>query len=66
VFEGGPAALAWSRFDDGTRGRVSRRYLESISPWRTGRGYRIPGEFVVVTATAPADRSRFFLLKGIT
>ncbi len=65
VFEGGPAALAWSRFDDGARARVSRRYLDAISPWRTGRGYRIPGEFVVVTATAPADRSRFFLLKGL-
>ena len=65
VFEGGPAALAWSRFDDETRARVSRRYLDAIASWRTGRGYRIPGEFVVATATVPAGQPRFSLLKGL-
>jgi len=29
------------------------RYLEAIRPWQIGRGYRIPGEFVVVAAVAP-------------
>jgi ubiquinone/menaquinone biosynthesis C-methylase UbiE len=53
VFVGGPVALAWSRFDEPTRQRVQQRYLESIEPWRQGRGYRIPGEFVVVSATSP-------------
>ena len=53
AFVGGPAALAWSRFDVPTRERARRRYTESIAPWRTARGYRVPGEFVVVSATAP-------------
>jgi SAM-dependent methyltransferase len=52
VFIGGPVALAWSRFDAATRTRVRRRYLDSIAPWRHGRGYRIPGEFVVASGTA--------------
>ncbi len=47
---GGPVALAWSRFDDDVRARVRRRYIQAIEPWRRGHGYRIPGEFVVVTA----------------
>lgn len=51
---GGPVALAWSRFDEGTRARVSERYLETLEPWRAGVGFALPGEFVVVHATAPA------------
>lgn len=50
AFVGGPVALAWSRFSGDVRARVSARYLESIAPWRHGQGYRVPGEFVVVTA----------------
>ena len=53
AFVGGPVALAWSRFDDETRLRVRRLYLEAIEEWRDGRGYRIPGEFVVLTALQP-------------
>jgi ubiquinone/menaquinone biosynthesis C-methylase UbiE len=53
AFVGGPVALAWSRFDAGVRTRVREHYLASIAPWREGRGYRVPGEFVVVSATAP-------------
>ncbi len=53
AFVGGPVALAWSRFDAGVRARVRRAYLEAIAPWRVGRGYRVPGEFVVVAAEAP-------------
>ncbi|MEO8752816.1 MAG: methyltransferase domain-containing protein [Casimicrobiaceae bacterium] len=51
---GGPVALAWSRFGDDVRARVRRRYKEAIAPWRRDRGYRIPGEFVIVAATASA------------
>lgn len=50
AFVGGPVALAWSHFDAATRERVCARYLESIEPYRDGRGYRIPAEFVVVGA----------------
>jgi ubiquinone/menaquinone biosynthesis C-methylase UbiE len=50
AFVGGPVALAWSRFDDAARARVRARYVEAIGAWRDDRGYRVPGEFVVVTA----------------
>ena len=50
AFVGGPVALAWSRFEDDVRARVRERYLEAIAPWRRGHGYRIPGEFVIVSA----------------
>jgi ubiquinone/menaquinone biosynthesis C-methylase UbiE len=52
AFSGGPVALAWSRFDDETRARVCARYTESIEPWRHDAGYRIPAEFVIVSAAA--------------
>lgn len=55
AFAGGPVALAWSRFDAVTRERVCRRYLQAISPWRAAQGYRVPAEFVIVTATRPRD-----------
>jgi ubiquinone/menaquinone biosynthesis C-methylase UbiE len=54
AFVGGPVALAWSHFDEVVRTRVRERYVESIAPWRQGRGYAIPGEFVVVAASAPS------------
>jgi ubiquinone/menaquinone biosynthesis C-methylase UbiE len=56
AFVGGPVALAWSRFDDAARERVRARYLEAIDPWRDGRGYRLPGEFVIVSAAAARGR----------
>jgi ubiquinone/menaquinone biosynthesis C-methylase UbiE len=49
AFVGGPAALAHSRFDLPTRLAAYREYLESIDEWRTGAGYAVPGEFVVVS-----------------
>ena len=52
AFIGGPVALAWSRFDAVVRARVRARYLESIDAWRDGDRYRVPGEFVVVSAHA--------------
>jgi len=53
AFRGGPVALAYSRFDDATKEAVHAEYLDSIAAWRTGDGYRIPGEFVVASARAP-------------
>lgn len=53
---GGPVALAWSRFDAQVRARVCSRYLDAIEPWKHEREYRLPGEFVVVSASAPAFR----------
>jgi ubiquinone/menaquinone biosynthesis C-methylase UbiE len=50
AFIGGPVALAWSRFDGKVRDRVRERYIEAIEPWREGSGYRVPGEFVIVSA----------------
>jgi ubiquinone/menaquinone biosynthesis C-methylase UbiE len=47
---GGPVALAWSRFDAATRSRVCARYLAAIERWRHDDGYRVPGEFVIVSA----------------
>ncbi|OUM02604.1 class I SAM-dependent methyltransferase [Variovorax sp. JS1663] len=56
AFVGGPVAMAWSRFDDGVRARVQARYREAISDWRQGQGYRIPGEFVIISAVVPPLR----------
>ncbi len=47
---GGPGALAWSRFNQAARARVMARYVASIEAWRRGAGFRLPAEFVVVTA----------------
>lgn len=54
AFLGGPVALAYSRFDADTRASAAADYLESISPFRDGARYRIPGEFVIVAARRPA------------
>jgi ubiquinone/menaquinone biosynthesis C-methylase UbiE len=51
AFEGGPVALAYSRFDAPTRDEAQAEYLASIERFRTGEGYAIPGEFVVARAT---------------
>jgi len=47
AFAGGPVALAYSRFDDAVRDGAHAEYLASIAPFRSGHGYRIPGEFVI-------------------
>lgn len=47
AFEGGPAALAYYRFDESTRREVREEYLDSIEAYRSGEGYEVPGEFVV-------------------
>jgi hypothetical protein len=35
--------------------RTASIHGAAIDPWRRGRGYRVPGEFVVVAAAAPGD-----------
>lgn len=47
AFEGGPVALAYSRFDAPTRAAAHEEYLASIAAYRAAEGYEIPGEFVV-------------------
>ena len=55
VFLGGPLALPWAHFDEAARTRVRQKYLAAIAPWRVGRGFQTPAEYVVVTAVAPGD-----------
>ena len=54
AFLGGPVALAYARFDPRTRADAEREYLDSLGRFRTDTGgYRVPGEFVVASATRP-------------
>jgi hypothetical protein len=48
MFAGGPAAMAYSRFDAATRAAVHAEYLASLAGYRDGDGYAVPGEFVFV------------------
>lgn len=52
AFEGGPVALAYSRFDAPTREAARAEYLESIAAWRSGDTYDVPGEFVIAKGMA--------------
>jgi ubiquinone/menaquinone biosynthesis C-methylase UbiE len=54
AFEGGPVALAYSRFEAANRTEAHAEYLASIAPYRRGAGYAIPGEFVIARGIAPA------------
>ena len=58
AFLGGPVALAHSRFDEQTRRRAYAEYLDSLRDFRSGPGYRVPGQFVVASARRPPARSR--------
>lgn len=49
VLLGGPVALAVKRFDDSTMSEVCEEFLDSVSTFAVGNGYRIPGEFVTVS-----------------
>jgi ubiquinone/menaquinone biosynthesis C-methylase UbiE len=57
AFEGGPVALAHSRFDAATRTAAHAEYLAAIAPYRRKAGYAIPGEFVIARGVAPAARA---------
>lgn len=54
VFEGGPVALAYSRFDPVIKRAVHAEYLDSIACYKVGDGYQVPGEFVVAAGRAPS------------
>jgi ubiquinone/menaquinone biosynthesis C-methylase UbiE len=47
AFDGGPVALAYSRFEEGVKAQARDEYLASIEPFREGEGYSVPGEFVL-------------------
>jgi ubiquinone/menaquinone biosynthesis C-methylase UbiE len=51
AFAGGPVALAYSRFDEPTRGAAHAEYLSSIAPFARVVGFAVPGEFVLARAT---------------
>ncbi|MGH6914880.1 MAG: class I SAM-dependent methyltransferase, partial [Geminicoccales bacterium] len=53
VFQGGPVALAYSRFDEATKRAVHAEYLHSIAAYGADDGYQLPGEFVVASARVP-------------
>ena len=48
AFAAGAAALAYTRFPEQTRAEACEEYLVSLSAYRQGEGYSVPGEFVVV------------------
>ena len=50
AFSGGPVALAYRKFNAETKEKAHQEYLESISEYRNGDGFEIPGEFVVAKA----------------
>jgi ubiquinone/menaquinone biosynthesis C-methylase UbiE len=54
AFQGGPVALAYSRFDAATKCAVHDEYLESIARYKVGDGYQVPGEFVVAAGRVPS------------
>lgn len=47
AFAGGPVALAYSKFSNKVKEEVHGEYLSSITPFQRGKGYSIPGEFVI-------------------
>jgi SAM-dependent methyltransferase len=53
AFDAGPVALAYGRFDTGTRAAVQAEYLASIAPYAAGAGYALPAEFVVASGRRP-------------
>lgn len=57
VFAGGPVALAYDKFDPDMREEAHAEYLASIEPYRTDRGYDIPGAFVLTCGRKPSSTS---------
>jgi ubiquinone/menaquinone biosynthesis C-methylase UbiE len=53
AFDGGPVAMAYSRFDEKTREEAHAEYFASIEPHRKGERYEIPGEFVIARGHRP-------------
>ena len=53
---GGPAARAYSRFDERMREEAHGEYLASIAPFARGEAYALPGESVVARGVTRRDR----------
>jgi ubiquinone/menaquinone biosynthesis C-methylase UbiE len=53
AFLGGPVALAYSRFGEDDRIGAHAEYLESLSAFRDGNGYGVPGAFVIARGMGP-------------
>ncbi len=51
IFAGGPVALAYSRFSPEVRAAVHDEYIQSISQYRNGGRFEVPGEFVFMLGT---------------
>lgn len=51
AFVGGPVALAYAHFTEQMKAEAHEEYLTSLSAYRQGEGYSVPGEFVVVAGT---------------
>jgi len=49
-FIGGPVSMAYSRFDEISKKEARADYIKSIEPFKTKKGYEIPGEFVIGSA----------------
>ena len=49
AFAGGPVALAYHKFSEDVKKEVHADYLSSLEPYRSEKGYTVPGEFVVAT-----------------
>jgi len=49
AFPGGPMALAYYKFSDAVKKEVYDEYLDSITKYKNGNGYELPGEFVVTS-----------------
>lgn len=47
AFAGGPVALAYNKFSGQVKEDAHKEYLDAIQPYQHGKGYAIPGEFVV-------------------
>src|SRR4030095_4464433 len=47
AFAGGPVALAYNKFSDRVKKEAHIEYLDSIKSFQQGKGYVVPGEFVV-------------------
>jgi SAM-dependent methyltransferase len=47
AFAGGPVALAYHKFSDQVKNEAHIEYLDSIRSFQQGKGYAVPGEFVV-------------------
>jgi SAM-dependent methyltransferase len=47
AFAGGPVALAYHKFSESTKKEAHAAYLSSISAYKKGEGYEVPGEFVI-------------------